>query len=357
MSIILFTNSLDFGGASTFFIRMNDAFNNDNIDSNIVAFNNEREKAQENMLELSIYKRIKFLRNECLSKQCKTIITNYGLETLIAKAATIGFRKKVKIISVVHIRSIMFIPKTMDKIKKIIFKLLIKLSFKLCDKCVSVSNDLRIELIKEKWVREDKVVTIYNPVVKDNIEFKPRKINENQEIHIGLIGWIWHIKNQEDAIKAMKKLNDSKFKLHLIGGVKDLEYYDKLKILIKELKLENQVVFEGLRDDIFEELKRLDILILTSQTEALPTVIIEALASGVPVVARNCNVGPKEILENGRYGYLYDEEDIKKLCSHIKTIVDNHKVYSNLSEKGLKRSKDFTYRKSALNYKELIENL
>lgn len=357
MSIILFTNSLDFGGASTFFIRMNEAFNDENIKSNIVAFNNEREKNQSNLLELSIYKRIKYLRDKCKEQQCESIITNYGLETLIAKIATICLSKKIKVISVVHIRSIMFIPKNMNKLKKFIFRLLIKLSFQVCDKCVAVSNDLRSELIKDKWVKEDKVVTIYNPVIKDDIELESRIINENQDIHIGLIGWIWDIKNQEEAIKAIYKLKNKKVKLHLIGGIKDEDYYKKLEILIKDLKVEDQVVFEGIKENIFEEFKKLDILILTSKSEALPTVIIEALASGVPVVSRNCNVGPKEILKNGKYGYLYEEEDIFNLSKNIKMIVENKKLYHDLSKNGLERAKDFTYKKAILNYKELIEKL
>ena len=352
MSIILFTNSLDFGGASTFFIRMNEAFNDENIKSNIVAFNNEREKNQSNLLELSIYKRIKYLRDKCKEQQCESIITNYGLETLIAKIATICLSKKIKVISVVHIRSIMFIPKNMNKLKKFIFRLLIKLSFQVCDKCVAVSNDLRSELIKEKWVREDKVVTIYNPVIKNDIEFKPRTINENQDIHIGLIGWIWDIKNQEEAIRSLKELNDNRFKLHLIGGIKDLEYYKKLETLIKDLKVEKQVTFEGLKENIFEEFKKIDILILTSKTEALPTVIIESLASGVPVVSRNCKVGPKEILENGRYGYLY--ENINELVNNIRLLTNEKSLYTEISKKGLIRAKIFTYSKSAKVYKSIL---
>lgn len=358
MSIILFTNSLDFGGASTFFIRMNDAFNDENIKCNIVAFNNEREKQQQqNLLKLSIYKRIKFLRNKCKKQQCESIITNYGLETLIAKIATVGLNKKVKVISVVHIRAIMFIPETMNKLKRFIFKLLIKLSFRICDKCVAVSNDLKNELIEQKWVNKNKVVTIYNPVIKDNIEFKSRNINKDKEIHIGLIGWIWDIKNQEEAIKAIYELKDKKIKLHLIGGIKDKDYYNKLKILINELKLEEQVFFEGLKENIFEEFKNIDILILTSKTEALPTVIIEALASGVPVISRNCDVGPREILKNGKYGYLYEKDDILNLVRNIELVINNEKLYYNLSEKGLERAKDFTYNRAVLNYKKLLEIL
>ena len=357
MNIILFTNSLDFGGASTFFIRLEEAFNKSSVKSSIVTFNNERGNDQENLLQNSLKYRIQYLKNKCKKNDTDIIITNYGLETLIAKLSTIGLRRKVKIIAVVHVRSFMWIPNSMNFIKKVIFKFLIKLSFRICDKCVAVSNDLRKELIEEKWVNKNKIVTIYNPVIKDNFNGKIRDIKKGQQINLGIIGWIWDIKNQEEAIRAIYELNDSRYKLHIIGGIKDKNYYDKLVKLIKDLNLEGQVIFEGIKKDIFKEIEKMDILLLTSKTEALPTVIIEALACGIPVISSDCKVGPREILKNGHYGDLYVSNDIKGLVNCILNISSNLSLYKEVSEKALIRAKDFTYQKAMLNYKSLIEDL
>lgn len=357
MNIILFTNSLDFGGASTFFIRLEEAFKKNNVKSSIVAFNSERGNNQENLLQRSLKYRIKHLRNKCKENDTDTIITNYGLETLVAKLSTIRLRKRVKIISVVHVRSFMWIPESMNFIKKIIFKFLIKLSFKICNKCVAVSNDLKEELIKEKWVNKNKIVTIYNPVIQDEFNGKIRTIEKGQEINLAIVGWIWDIKNQEEAIKAMHQLNDNRYKLHIIGGIKDKKYYDNLVKLIKDLNLEGQVIFEGIKKDIFKELEKIDILLLTSKTEALPTVIIEALACGIPVIASNCEVGPREILKNGYYGDLYVNSNIRGLVECILNISNDVSLYKEISKRALIRAKDFTYQKSMLNYKSLIEDL
>lgn len=355
MNIILFTNSLDFGGASTFFIRLEDAFKDSNIKSSIVAFNNERDNNQDNLLQKSLKYRIKYLRDKCKKNNTDTIITNYGLETIVAKLSTVGLSRKVKIISVVHVRSFMWIPDSMNFLKKLIFKFLIKLSFGICDKCVAVSNDLKEELIKEKWVNKNKIVTIYNPVIQDNFNRNVRTIKSGQSINLGIIGWVWDIKNQEDAIRALYELGDSRYKLHIIGGIKDENYYSKLIQLIKELNLQNQVVFEGVKRDIFKELEKIDILLLTSKTEALPTVIIEALACGVPVVASDCKVGPREILDNGYYGDLYISKDIKGLVNSIVNMSTDLNLYKQISAKSLIRAKDFTYKKAMLSYKSLIE--
>ena len=145
--------------------------------------------------------------------------------------------------------------------------------------------------------------------------------------------------------------------MHIIGGIKDKNYYDKLVKLIKDLNLEGQVIFEGIKKDIFKEIEKIDILLLTSKTEALPTVIIEALACGIPVISSDCKVGPREILKNGHYGDLYVSNDIIGLVNCILNISSNLSLYKEVSEKALIRAKDFTYQKAMLNYKSLIEEL
>ncbi|EOU1921355.1 glycosyltransferase [Clostridium perfringens] len=355
MNIVLYTNSLDYGGASTFFLRLNSAFLHNNVNSNIISFNNERGSNSTNLLKCSLRERIVYLRNKLKEKETDIIITNYGLETLMAKLVTIGLNKKVKIISVVHVRSFMWIPESMSFIKKYIFKLLIKLSFKICDKCVAVSNDLQKEILEEGWINEEKIVTIYNPVIEDDFEMLPKAIKYKEEIHLAIIGWIWDIKNQEEAIKAMYELGDKRYKLHIIGGIKDQAYYEKLINMINEFKLDDQVFFEGIKTDIFKELEKIDILLLTSKTEALPTVIIEALACGVPVISRDCKVGPREILVNGEYGFLYDS--LEELTQKIKELSMNNEKYKQLSFKSIKRAADFRFIESMKKYIFLIEIL
>lgn len=239
--------------------------------------------------------------------------------------------------------------------KKIIFKFLIKLSFKICNKCVAVSNDLKEELIKEKWVNKNKIVTIYNPVIQDEFNGKIRTIEKGQEINLAIVGWIWDIKNQEEAIKAIHQLNDNRYKLHIIGGIKDKKYYDNLVKLIKDLNLEGQVIFEGIKKDIFKELEKIDILLLTSKTEALPTVIIEALACGIPVIASNCEVGPREILDCGKFGFICD--DNRMIPKYIDKLVEDKDRYKELSYISMYRAKEFTYSRAVNKYTDLINNL
>lgn len=352
MSIILFTNTLDSGGVAKFFIRMNDAFHKHRIKSHIVCFKDEIKNIED---RINIFEKIKRIRDVSIEKKCTTIITNYGIETILAKIAIVGL--DINIISIVHVRPNLFIYNNLTGIKKIIIKNLIHISFKICDKCVAVSESLRDELIKERWISENKIVTIYNPVISDNFISDKKEIKEKDEIHLGIIGWIYDIKNQKDAIKAIKKINDERFKLHIIGGIGDTDYFNEVKLLIKDLNLENQIFIEGIKEDILNEIKELDILLLTSKSEALPTVIIESLACGVPVISSDCKVGPREILDNGKYGYLYEEHNVNMICEYINELTNNPKKYTEFSELGIKRAKDFTYKKAVLKYMDTINQI
>ncbi|MGL5574649.1 MAG: glycosyltransferase [Sarcina sp.] len=351
MNITLFTNTFDFGGASQYFYRINKAFNEEKIKSEFIYFKNERVKEEKSFLEESFFKRVKYLAKKLEDNNSDILITNYGFETLLAKLASVFVKKKVKVISIVHIRSIMWVPDYKNKMKKYIFKSLLKLSFRLCDKCIAVSEGLRNEIIEEGWINPKKIITIYNPIIENDFKFTTKELKEKESIDLAIVGWIWDIKNQIEAIEALNNLNDNKYKLHIIGGIKDKRYKEKIDEKIKEYKLEDQVIFEGVKNNIFEELKNIDILLLSSKTEALPTVIIEAMATGTPVIARNCKFGPKEILKDDS-GFVYDT--LEELVKYIEVVGDDSKVYKEKSIKGVNRAKIFKYNKSVCEYNKQL---
>lgn len=352
MKITLFTNTFDFGGASQYFYRINKAFNEEGIKSEFIYLKNERKREEESLLEGSFFKRAKYIAKQLENNDSEILITNYGFETILAKLGTIFVKKKVKVVSIVHIRSIMWIPDYKNKLKKFIFKSLLKLSFKLCDKCIAVSEGLKNEIIEEGWINPKKIITIYNPVIKNDFDFKTKELKEKDSIDLAIIGWVWDIKNQIEVVEALKVINDSRYKLHIIGGIKDKSYKEKIENKIKEYSLEKQIIFEGIKENIFDELANIDILILSSKTEALPTVIIEAMATGTPVIAKNCKFGPKEILSN-ESGFIYDK--VEELAEYLKILGSNSRIYQEKSIRGTTQSKRFIYKEIIKEYnKQLI---
>jgi glycosyltransferase involved in cell wall biosynthesis len=79
----------------------------------------------------------------------------------------------------------------------------------------------------------------------------------------------------------------------------------------------------GFVDNPFAYLRKSAVFVLSSESEGLPSVLIEALSVGTPVVSTDCPCGPSEILENGRYGSLVPVGDINALAQSIISTLDN----------------------------------
>ena len=95
----------------------------------------------------------------------------------------------------------------------------------------------------------------------------------------------------------------------------------KLEALVRELGLEEDVALPGFVDNPYKYLKRAAVFVLSSRWEGLPTVLIEALALGTPVVATDCPSGPAEILKGGRWGRLVAVGDINGIAKAIKEML------------------------------------
>lgn len=88
---------------------------------------------------------------------------------------------------------------------------------------------------------------------------------------------------------------------------------------IRQLNLTEDVDMPGFQKNPFAFMKRAQSFVLSSQYEGLPNVLIQAMAFGTPVVATDCESGPAEILENGRYGALVPVGDEERLAEALRT--------------------------------------
>ena len=96
-----------------------------------------------------------------------------------------------------------------------------------------------------------------------------------------------------------------------------------LLALVKKLRLEERVDFPGFMENPYAFLAKADLFVLSSRNEALPTVLIEAMACGCPVVSTDCPYGPREILEDGRLGPLVSVGDADALAAAMARTLDD----------------------------------
>ena len=171
-----------------------------------------------------------------------------------------------------------------------------------------------------------------------------------------VFGWIGILDDRKNPLEFIEILNffkkyginlKAKMVYKIVENNNDLEY--KIKKKIKEYNLEVELINGLDRKDLDSFYQSLTILILTSRSEALPTVILEALNNSIPVISHNID-GVPEIIKNNKNGYLYSSfEDINKITK-ILINMNNEKYYQLSLEANRIIKKKFN-----LNYK--ITNL
>jgi glycosyltransferase involved in cell wall biosynthesis len=120
---------------------------------------------------------------------------------------------------------------------------------------------------------------------------------------------------------------------------------------ITQLGLGNDVLLPGHTANPFAHLARADLFVLSSISEGMPSVLIEALACGTPIVSTDCPSGPREILADGRYGELVAVGDVEALAVAMLRQLDGETDRAPL----LRRAGDFALDRVVPRYVELLE--
>lgn len=194
----------------------------------------------------------------------------------------------------------------------------------------------------------DNVEVIYNGI--DISKFKhvgSNKIREEFSISkddfvIGMVAQLTPRKGHKDFIKAASlvknELPQAKF-LCVGGGIleKHLTLND-LKEYAREVGADN-VIFTGQRDDIVDIFHALDCFVLPSHIEPFGRVILEAMASKIPVIATKSG-GPEEIIEHGKNGLLVSKESPGEIADEILRLENNSNFSNFLSNNGFKKVKN-----------------
>lgn len=153
----------------------------------------------------------------------------------------------------------------------------------LIHKYVVVSDDLKKWVISDVGVKEDKVDFVFN-----GVKLLPKKMvnaARKDDLVLTIIGRLAPVKNHERLFKSLAELR----KLHpgfslicnVVGEGPDA---NKLEGIVNELQLEDVVIFHGLKMDVAPFLDAADVFILSSDYEAMPMTVLEAMSNSTPVI-------------------------------------------------------------------------
>jgi glycosyltransferase involved in cell wall biosynthesis len=224
-----------------------------------------------------------------------------------------------------------------DTVKGLLRRHLLRRLYPLADAIVAVSRGVADDLTRVVSLPPERVRVIYNPVLTP-AAVEPAGPAPHVWLEPGappLILAVGRLTGQKDFATLLRAFASARAErpLHL-AILGEGEERRPLEALAAELGIGSDVMFRGFEQNPYEWMAGAAALALSSRWEGLPTVLIEALALGTPVVSTDCESGPREILESGRFGALVPVGDAQALSTAILATIDSPPDSRMLRERG-----------------------
>lgn len=227
------------------------------------------------------------------------------------------------------------------------------------DKAVGVSDEIAARL-RDCGVAPSRVEKIGNGIdielFQNTRPTLAEEIGKKDRVLVGMVSRLLPEKGVEYFVRAAKQVLDS-YPQALFVLVGDGPHGPALKALSRELGIEDRMIFAGQRRDMPGIFASLDVFALPSLNEGMPLVILEAMASGLPVVATRI-AGIPEVVLHQETGLLIEPGDTVALRDSILRLIADRELRMKLGVNGRERVRQYYTRNvAARNYLRLYEGL
>ena len=209
------------------------------------------------------------------------------------------------------------------------------------NRIIAVSDRSRNHYINNFRIRSDQAITIYNGIDLTRFHQKSRQFNSHFRTQLGIpdesivlltVAILRRQKGIQYMIKALSRIiHEFPNVIYLVVG--DGPHLPKLQQEAHNHNISEHIHFTGLRRDISEILSIGDIFILPTLTEALPTVLSEAMASKLPIISSNVG-GIPEMIEDGKNGLLIDAGNPSQLADACISLLRSKNRQTQMGEYG-----------------------
>jgi glycosyltransferase involved in cell wall biosynthesis len=235
---------------------------------------------------------------------------------------------------------------------------LARVLYRFADGVIAVSEGVAESVVTAARVDRRDVTVLYNPVPVSAVrEESSEPIDDpwltSPELEtIVSVGRLEAPKDPETLLRAFARLNRARpdTRLLLVGQGPKRE---ELSALADALGLGDVVSVPGYVENAYAYMGHASVFVLSSRYEGLPTVLIEALACGCPVVATDCPSGPREILSDGEYGTLVPVRNAAALSDAIRSTLETPTDPGKLT----RRARGFSVETIVDRYEGVIEQL
>ncbi|MBI5033460.1 MAG: glycosyltransferase family 4 protein [Chloroflexi bacterium] len=302
---------------------------------------------------------IRQIANYCQTHQINIIHSHYQMASLAAV-----FFKLFRYTSVIRTLHISGLEWGKGSIGWVLEKIITNCFFSLCvDAEVGISQAAVDQLKRRTLVRwlGKPIYLIHNALPADFLE------NENQ----AAVKWVRFGIENKLIVGCMGRLSEQKGYLYLIQAIPyviekfphvhfvfagDGELKSRLEKTAEELQVLDHVLFAGQTREVVPFLKSLDLFVLPSLWEGLPTVILESMACGIPVLATDIP-GTRELVQHGITGWLVPLQSPIELGNAIVELLENPQTRQGLAERGKRMSQNFTMPRISQEYIALFQDV
>tara|TARA_B110000908_G_scaffold171434_1_gene234184 strand:+ start:8105 stop:9250 length:1146 start_codon:yes stop_codon:yes gene_type:complete len=203
-------------------------------------------------------------------------------------------------------------------------------------------------------IQRSNIQTIYNPIDIQEINNTAPLNNfmNSNFINFISVGRLDTAKNHSFLIDVIDKLDRENVRLYIFG---EGELRESLNEKIQKLNLSNQIFLMGFTPNPIQYMKVSDAFLFGSKSEGFPNVLLEALASSLPIISTNCKSGPNEILFNkiieidsfkvSELGILVPLDNVSEYVKAVRFFLDNRELFFNFEIKGQKKIVNYTFDK------------
>ncbi len=229
----------------------------------------------------------------------------------------------------IFLRSVTNISKQLENrnfFKRVLVNRELKHTYRMADGIIAVSDGVAEDISKITNLPRDDISVIPNPVITPDImDLAKQPIDHDwfcsgkPPVIIG-IGRLGRPKNFSLLVKAFAEVRKSiPCRLVILGNGRRRE---RLLRLARRLKVDNDFWSPGFIENPYPYIVNSRIFVLSSLWEGSPNALTESLALGIPVVSTDCPSGPREILQDGRYGQLVPLNDVTAMAQAIIRTLD-----------------------------------
>lgn len=251
-------------------------------------------------------------------------------------------------------------PTPILKKQNFLVKKLTKFIYRKADKSISASAELSECIRKIFKLKKEQAIFVYNwlnpGIQKLMLESVKEKIfTAGPPIILTACRLDLYQKDFKTLLEAFKIVKSKKNSyLIIIGEGPDK---DKIKQMVENLGLENDVFMLGYRQNPYKYMKNSTVFVLSTFHEAFGIVLIEAMACECPVVSSDCDFGPREIIKDGENGFLVPVGNKRILAKKIVDLLENENLQKKFIRNGQQILQKFTLEDMVRGYKRIIQEI